>query len=329
LFPNQFVNIRLLVDTVHNTVIVPTASILRGAQGLFVWVVDQPGNTVEMRTVKTGPAFGDNTAVLSGLDPGEIVVTDGSDRLRDGQRVFLQGDCIPARRAGAGGPAGGQAEAAPKTIFNLWGLLPSKPKPSTDPMASMRCRPGEHPGGHVGDATTNGAGAAAGAPSATAPGAASATSSGAAQGAAAMPAAAMEGPGRPRSGAAATQSGVPAAGGQGSGVSGAASAGGQAAAGAGGQAPGRSGGMSARMQALFGDLNLDPSQQAKVGAIVQANQPKIMAAFQSGDMNAARAARQAMDQQIDAVLRPDQKAKLDQKRAEMRARMQGGGGGPQ
>jgi Spy/CpxP family protein refolding chaperone len=46
-------------------------------------------------------------------------------------------------------------------------------------------------------------------------------------------------------------------------------------------------------------------------------------------MNAARAARQAMDQQIDAVLRPDQKAKLDQKRAEMRARMQGGGGGPQ
>jgi Spy/CpxP family protein refolding chaperone len=89
--------------------------------------------------------------------------------------------------------------------------------------------------------------------------------------------------------------------------------------------------MSARMQAMFGPLNLDPAQQAKVSAIAEANQPKVMAAYQSGDMAAARAARQAMDQQIDAVLRPDQKAKMDEIRAQMRARMQGGGsgGGPQ
>jgi Spy/CpxP family protein refolding chaperone len=85
--------------------------------------------------------------------------------------------------------------------------------------------------------------------------------------------------------------------------------------------------MSARMQALFGPLNLDAGQQAKVTAIFEANQPKVIAAYQSGDIAAARAARQAMDQQIDAVLRPDQKVKMDEIRAQMRARMQGGGGG--
>ncbi len=317
LFPNQFVNIRLLVDTLHNTVIAPTAAVLRGSQGLFVWVVNQPGNTVEMRQVKTGPAVGDNTAITSGLDAGEIVVTDGSDRLREGQRVFLQGDCIPAGRGGApagggrkaGGAVGaagpGQAEAPEKTLFNLWGLIPSKPKPSANPMAAMRCRPGEHPGGTVGDASTTPAGGS------------SPAAGGPAAGAAGM---ATPAPGARRTGAAPGQAGQPSAA--------AATLGGTS-----GEAPsGAPGGhMSARMQAMFGPLNLDPAQQAKVSAIAEANQPKVMAAYQSGDMAAARAARQAMDQQIDAVLRPDQKAKMDEIRAQMRARMQGGGsgGGPQ
>jgi len=302
LFPNQFVNIRLLVDTLRNTVIVPTAAVLRGSQGLFVWVVNQPGNTVEMRQVKTGPALGDNTAVTSGLDPGEIVVTDGSDRLRDGQRVFLQGDCIPAGGArGAGGaPAAAAAEAPPKTLFNLWGLIPSKPKPSANPMAGMRCKPGQRPGGTVGDATTT-------------PQAGASTAGGGRP--AAIETGAVQAPGAPRVRAAAVQEGGP-------------SAASTAPAGAAPMAaPGGGGHMSARMQALFAPLNLDPGQQAKVAAIAEANQPKVMAAYQSGDMAAARAARQAMDQQIDAVLRPDQKAKMDEVRAQMRARMQGGGGG--
>jgi len=322
LFPNQFVNIRLLVDTLHNTVIAPTAAVLRGSQGLFVWVVDQPGNTVEMRQVKAGPAVGDNTAILSGLDAGEIVVTDGSDRLRDGQRVFLQGDCIAAARGGGAGgarsPGGAQGSAQPqapeKTLFNLWGLIPSKPKPSTNPMAAMRCKPGEHPGGTVGDATTTpGAGlgsAPAGMSGAPAP---------------ALAGAGVQGPGARRGGSAQATQGQPSAGG------GAQSAPPAASGGAPAPAAGAGGHMSARMQAMLGPLNLDAAQQAKIAAIAEADQPKVMAAYQSGDMTAARAARQAMDQKIDAVLRPDQKAKMDEIRAQMRARMQngGGGGGPQ
>ncbi len=86
--------------------------------------------------------------------------------------------------------------------------------------------------------------------------------------------------------------------------------------------------MSARMQAMFGPLNLDAAQQVKITAITDAGRPKIMAAYQSGDMAAGKAAREAMDKQIDAILRPDQKAKMDELRAQMRAaRAQGGGGG--
>jgi hypothetical protein len=86
--------------------------------------------------------------------------------------------------------------------------------------------------------------------------------------------------------------------------------------------------MSAKMQAMYGPLNLDAAQQAKITAITDAGRPKMMAAYQSGDMTAAKAARDAMGQQIDALLRPDQKVKMDAIRAQMRAaRAQGGGGG--
>ena len=342
LFPNQFVNIRLLVDTMHNTVIVPTAAVLRGASGLYVWVVNQPGNTVEMRTVKIGPAFGDNTAVTSGLDAGEIVVTDGSDRLRDGQRVFLQGDCIAGRRGGAGGQAGagqgggakgggqpgaqaGQAEETPKTLFNLWGLIPSKPKTPTDPMAAMRCKPGERPGGQVGDASTAGGGtsAAAGGAAGSSGGAAATGGGDATQ----APAAGQAGAGKAGSGGRHSHGGGDQGGAQTQSGAGAAPGGGDQAGGQGGGSGG--GHMSARLQAMLGPLNLDAAQQTKVSAIAAANQPKIMAAFQSGDMQAGRAAAQAMNQQIEAVLRPDQKAKFEELRAQRRAQMQGGGGGPQ
>ena len=85
--------------------------------------------------------------------------------------------------------------------------------------------------------------------------------------------------------------------------------------------------MSARFQAMFGPLNLDPAQQTKVQAITSAGMPKIMEAYQSGDMAAGKAAREAMDKQIDAVLHPDQRQKMEQIRAEMRARRAAGGGG--
>jgi multidrug efflux system membrane fusion protein len=86
LFPNQFVNVRMTLDTLHGVVIVPSAAVQRGAQGLFVYVV-KPDGTVAQRLVKLGPAEGTRVAVSDGLAVGETVVTDGVDRLRPGSAV--------------------------------------------------------------------------------------------------------------------------------------------------------------------------------------------------------------------------------------------------
>jgi membrane fusion protein, multidrug efflux system len=88
LFPNQFVNIRLLVDTLHDAVIVPTNAVQRGAPGTFVYLV-RKDQTVTIQPVTLGPTDGDRVAVQSGLSPGDQVVTDGADRLRNGARVSL------------------------------------------------------------------------------------------------------------------------------------------------------------------------------------------------------------------------------------------------
>lgn len=88
LFPNQFVNVRLLVNTLHNQTWVPASAIERGSQGAFVYVV-LPDNTAAMRTVTLGAQDGDKIAILKGLNPGENVVTDGADRLRDGADVTV------------------------------------------------------------------------------------------------------------------------------------------------------------------------------------------------------------------------------------------------
>lgn len=90
LFPSQFVNVRLLVDTLRNVVIVPSSAILRGNDGLFVYVPDAYG-AVHVRNVQTGPSDGEQTAILSGVSPGEKIVTDGTDRLRDGACVVIGG----------------------------------------------------------------------------------------------------------------------------------------------------------------------------------------------------------------------------------------------
>ncbi len=95
LFPAQFVNIRLLLNTLHNQIYVPAAAIQHGAQGTYVYVVDKD-RTANMRTVTTGPTDGDKVAITSGVKPGETVVVDGTDRLKDDQTVLLPGDKAPA-----------------------------------------------------------------------------------------------------------------------------------------------------------------------------------------------------------------------------------------
>jgi membrane fusion protein, multidrug efflux system len=86
LFPNQFVNVHLLVDTKKNLVIVPTPAIQRGPQGTYVYVV-QPDNTVKIQNVTVGLTADNATGISSGLSAGDIVVTDGQDKLQDGSKV--------------------------------------------------------------------------------------------------------------------------------------------------------------------------------------------------------------------------------------------------
>lgn len=113
LFPNQFVNVRLMLDTLHDATIIPASALQRGASGLFVYVIGAD-DTVAVRTVKTGTTEGERVQVLSGLQPGERVVTDGSDRLRDGSPVSVPrlangaaasslADTLPSPAADGGG----------------------------------------------------------------------------------------------------------------------------------------------------------------------------------------------------------------------------------
>jgi multidrug efflux system membrane fusion protein len=99
LFPNQFVNVTVLVDTLKNQVMAPTTAIRHGPQGDYVYVL-QPGQTVKMTPVKVGPGTGETTSIVSGLTAGQTVITEGGDRLRDGAKVTLPGQ---APQGGAGG----------------------------------------------------------------------------------------------------------------------------------------------------------------------------------------------------------------------------------
>jgi len=86
LFPNQFVNARMLLDTRKGVIIIPSAALQRGSQGSFVYVV-KDDSTVSVRPVKVGPSDGERVTVESGLAAGERVVVDGMDRLREGAKV--------------------------------------------------------------------------------------------------------------------------------------------------------------------------------------------------------------------------------------------------
>jgi multidrug efflux system membrane fusion protein len=107
LFPNQFVNVTLLADTLRQAVTVPISSVRHGAQGDFVFLL-QPDRTVKLQVVKTGPSDGQKTVVLSGMTADETVVTEGADSLDDGSSVLLPGDTPRARgQGGRGGTRGG------------------------------------------------------------------------------------------------------------------------------------------------------------------------------------------------------------------------------
>lgn len=102
LFPNQFVNVRMLIDVRRDATTVQSAALQRGARGMFVYVV-KDDRTVTLREVKTGPTEGDATVIESGVEPGELIVVDGMDRLREGARIELPGvEKGGARKGGDG-----------------------------------------------------------------------------------------------------------------------------------------------------------------------------------------------------------------------------------
>jgi len=109
LFPNQFVNVRMLVQTLADATLVPSAAIQRGAPGTFVYVV-KSDQTVTVVPVKLGPVQGETTAIASGIAPDDQVVIDGADKLREGAKVEVitpEARSAPPPGAKAKGPRGG------------------------------------------------------------------------------------------------------------------------------------------------------------------------------------------------------------------------------
>jgi multidrug efflux system membrane fusion protein len=129
LWPNQFVNANLLVETRKNATVVPTAAILRGPQGTFVYTMN-PDKTVQDEPVTVSLTQGTTTVVTSGVNPGDVVVTDGQDKLQRGSRVEPRGGPpssastsvpIPAigigygRASNPGGTASGETSSGTQT----------------------------------------------------------------------------------------------------------------------------------------------------------------------------------------------------------------------
>lgn len=89
LFSNQFVNVRMVLNILRGTTIIPASAIQRGIPGTFVYAVIKENHSVTVRPVKLGPSEGEKVVVLEGLKPNEQIVVDGADKLREGAKVEL------------------------------------------------------------------------------------------------------------------------------------------------------------------------------------------------------------------------------------------------
>jgi multidrug efflux system membrane fusion protein len=122
LFPNQFVNVRMLLNTLPDATLIPSAAIQRGAPGTFVYVI-KDDKSVTVTPVKLGPIQGETTAIAGGLVPGDSVVIDGADKLREGAKVEVITRDVQAPAVPGGGRRGGRGDRTP-------GAGPSKGAPS-------------------------------------------------------------------------------------------------------------------------------------------------------------------------------------------------------
>jgi len=128
LFPNQFVNVRMVVDVRKGVVAVPSAAIQRNAQGATIVYVVGQDSTVSVRPITAGPTEGQLTAVEQGLQAGERVVTDGVDRIREGARVEVIDPTRPATERARDAPPGGGRSAEQREAFKkkMEGMTPEQ-----------------------------------------------------------------------------------------------------------------------------------------------------------------------------------------------------------
>ena len=141
LWPNQFVNADLRVETRKNSTVLPTAAILRGPQGAFVYTVN-PDKTVQDKPITIALTQGDITVVSDGVNPGDTVVTDGQDKLQRGSRIEPRGG-PPIRNTNA--PVTGAVER-PQTPSENSGAIRSAGARSKPPASQPAARGGLTPG---------------------------------------------------------------------------------------------------------------------------------------------------------------------------------------
>ncbi|MCY7370350.1 MAG: efflux RND transporter periplasmic adaptor subunit, partial [Polaromonas sp.] len=127
LFPNQFVNVQLVVRNLVDVVTVPLNAVRYGTSGDYVYVLDAVERTVALRPVKRGLATAEKVVITSGLKAGEQVITEGADRLKDGARVALPGDAPRAPRDAASGPRGKRGQADPAQAAGDAASRPRRP----------------------------------------------------------------------------------------------------------------------------------------------------------------------------------------------------------
>jgi membrane fusion protein, multidrug efflux system len=123
LYPNQFVNIQLLLDTHKDVTTMPTAGVQRGVPGTFVYLINAD-NTVSVRPIKLGVTDGDTVEVVSGLAPGDRIVIDGADKLRDGAKINVRAE------------AGAATPTAPAAVTGT----PAAPATDTDKSGTKKKR---------------------------------------------------------------------------------------------------------------------------------------------------------------------------------------------
>jgi multidrug efflux system membrane fusion protein len=131
LFPNQFVNIQLVVNVLHGQTVMPGSAVRRGAPNgvisTFVYVVNTSDNTVSVRPVTVGVIDGESVSIAKGVSPGDLVVTEGADRLRDGAEVLLPANTPKhPQTAAPGRPHGGKGQGQHRNRSQQPQAQPSK-----------------------------------------------------------------------------------------------------------------------------------------------------------------------------------------------------------